>query len=87
VLADFKTARKAPRALDEIPAAHLRQMTAYVEALRVIFPGRAVAAKLLYTAAPVLFDLPPALLARYAPVVEAAPGLSYMGIDPAGDFA
>ena len=87
VLADFKTARKAPASLDRIPAAHLRQMAAYVEALRAIFPGRAVAAKLLYTAAPVLFDLPEALLARYAPVVEAAPGPSYMGSDPAGDFA
>jgi ATP-dependent helicase/nuclease subunit A len=78
LLADFKTARKAPVGIDEIPAAHLRQMAAYAEALRVIFPGRTIAAKLLYTAAPVLFDLPPALLGRYAPdgVVEPAAATS-----------
>jgi ATP-dependent helicase/nuclease subunit A len=74
LLADFKTARKAPARLEEIPAAHLRQMAAYAEALRVVFPGRSIEAKLLYTAGPVLFDLPPDLLAGYAPggVVEPA---------------
>jgi ATP-dependent helicase/nuclease subunit A len=90
LLADFKTARKAPARIEEIPAAHLRQMAAYAEALRVIFPGRAIAAKLLYTSVPVLFDLPSDLLDRYAPgarVVEAAAELSYIGANPAGDFA
>jgi ATP-dependent helicase/nuclease subunit A len=90
LLADFKTARKAPARIEEIPAAHLRQMAAYAEALRVIFPGCAIAAKLLYTSVPVLFDLPRDLLDRYAPgarVVEAAAQLSYIGANPAGDFA
>jgi ATP-dependent helicase/nuclease subunit A len=76
LIADFKTARKAPARLEEIPAAHLRQMAAYAEALRVIFPDRPVDAALLYTSAPILFDLPRALLDRYAPatrVVETAP--------------
>jgi ATP-dependent helicase/nuclease subunit A len=76
LIADFKTARKAPAGLEEIPAAHLRQMAAYAEALRVIFPDRPVEAALLYTSAPILFDLPRALLDRYAPatrVVETAP--------------
>jgi ATP-dependent helicase/nuclease subunit A len=75
VVADFKTARKVPAALDEIPTAHLRQMAAYAAALRVIFPGRRIEAKLLYTSAPFLYDLPDALLDRFAPgagVVEAA---------------
>ncbi|TFI60311.1 double-strand break repair helicase AddA [Sphingomonas parva] len=62
VLADFKTGRKAPAALDEIPVPHLRQMAAYADALRVIFPGRRVEVKLLYTSAPVLHALPDALL-------------------------
>jgi len=53
---DFKTGRVPDRA-EEIPASHLAQMTAYAEALRVIFPGRAVKAALLYTAAPRLFEL------------------------------
>jgi ATP-dependent helicase/nuclease subunit A len=32
-------------------------MTAYVEALAVIFPGREVRAALLYTAGPMLFEV------------------------------
>ena len=53
---DFKTGR-VPATESHIPNAHRAQMTAYVEALRVIFPGRAVSAALLYTAAPQLFEL------------------------------
>ncbi|MDB5695717.1 MAG: double-strand break repair helicase AddA [Sphingomonas bacterium] len=68
---DFKTGRRAPATADEIPPYHLRQMAAYVAALQVIFPGRAVEAGLLYTATPVLFDLPAALLARHKPGLPA----------------
>jgi ATP-dependent helicase/nuclease subunit A len=67
LFADFKTGRRVPGSLDEIPAAHLRQMAAYAEALKVIFPGRKLEAKLLYTAGPILLDLPADLLARHLP--------------------
>ena len=70
LVADFKTGRRAPATVEEIPVPHLRQMAAYVEALKIIFPGRPIEAKLLYTAAPVLFDLPADLLGRYRPVLE-----------------
>jgi len=79
LIADFKTTRKVPETQADIPAAHLRQMAAYRAALRVIFPGRPVAAKLLYTSGPLLFDLPDALLDRFAPgagVVEAGAAAS-----------
>ncbi|HEX8307883.1 MAG TPA: double-strand break repair helicase AddA [Allosphingosinicella sp.] len=76
LVADFKTGRRAPESLGDIPVPHLRQMSAYVEALKVVFPGRPIAAKLLYTAAPVLFDLPADLLDRYRPVLEPAPQAS-----------
>ncbi|MGZ8286842.1 MAG: double-strand break repair helicase AddA [Allosphingosinicella sp.] len=76
LVADFKTGRRAPETLDDIPVPHLRQMSAYVEALKIIFPGRPIRAKLLYTAAPKLFDLPEALLDRYRPVLEPAPAAS-----------
>ncbi|MGZ8359331.1 MAG: double-strand break repair helicase AddA [Allosphingosinicella sp.] len=59
---DFKTGRRAPAEPASIPPAHLRQMAAYREALRVIFPGRTVEAALLYTAGPVLHALPDDLL-------------------------
>jgi ATP-dependent helicase/nuclease subunit A len=68
LLADFKTGRRAPPTLADIPAAHLRQMAAYRAALRVIFADRPVETALLYTAAPVLHKLPDALLDAYAPV-------------------
>ena len=55
-----------------MPVFHLRQMAAYAEALAVIFPGRAIEAALLYTAAPRLFDVPPALLAAHKPGLTAA---------------
>ncbi|HEX8621147.1 MAG TPA: double-strand break repair helicase AddA [Allosphingosinicella sp.] len=70
LVADFKTGRHAPASLDEIPAPHLRQMSAYVEALKVVFPGRPIEARLLYTAAPALFALPTGLLDRHKPALE-----------------
>ena len=66
-LVDFKTGRRAPATLDDIPPYHLRQMAAYAAALVVIFPGRRIEAKLLYTAAARLFELPSALLERHKP--------------------
>ncbi|MEP9401058.1 double-strand break repair helicase AddA [Sphingomonas sp. VNH70] len=64
---DFKTGRRVPDGIDEIPVYHLKQMAAYAAALRVIFPDHAVEAALLYTAGPTLFVLPDALLARHKP--------------------
>ncbi|HSQ99997.1 MAG TPA: double-strand break repair helicase AddA [Sphingomicrobium sp.] len=55
---DFKTGRVPPSDA-EIPSAHRAQMQAYVEALRIIFPGRQVHAALLYTAGPKLIELMP----------------------------
>ena len=54
---DFKTGR-VPAAEPDIPNTHRAQMTAYADALRVIFPGRHISAALLYTAGPRLFELP-----------------------------
>jgi ATP-dependent helicase/nuclease subunit A len=53
---DFKTGR-VPRGETDIPASHRAQMTAYIDALKVIFPGRSIGAALLYTAGPQLFEL------------------------------
>ncbi|GAA0301654.1 double-strand break repair helicase AddA [Sphingomonas oligophenolica] len=69
---DFKTGRQAPATLADIPPYHARQMAAYVEALEVIFPGRMVEAALLYTAAPRLLVLPPAVLDSHKPGYPAA---------------
>jgi ATP-dependent helicase/nuclease subunit A len=53
---DFKTGR-VPESDGAIPASHRAQMSAYTQALRVIFPGREVRAVLLYTSGPRLFEL------------------------------
>lgn len=66
-LVDFKTGRRVPASAEVAPVHHLRQMSAYAEALRVIFPGRRIEAALLYTAGPTLVPLEPALLARHKP--------------------
>ena len=55
---DFKTG-KVPATETQVPHSHRAQMQAYVEALRVIFPGRRVSASLLYTAGPKLIELVP----------------------------
>ena len=55
---DFKTGRAVPANHAAVPPAHARQMEAYVEALKAIFPGRRVEASLLYTAGPRLITLP-----------------------------
>lgn len=66
-LVDFKTGRRVPGAIEDVPPYHVRQMAAYVEALRVIFPGRAIEAALLYTAGPLLLVLPQPVLDAHKP--------------------
>jgi ATP-dependent helicase/nuclease subunit A len=56
-LVDFKTGRQVPSGPGQVPAAHRAQMEAYVEALKIIFPGRRIDASLLYTSGPKLIDL------------------------------
>ncbi len=61
-IVDFKTARRPPASIEEVPVAILRQMAAYVAALEVAYPGRVVEAALLYTQAPRLIAIPAAVL-------------------------
>ncbi|RGP40815.1 ATP-dependent helicase/nuclease subunit [Altererythrobacter insulae] len=62
VVVDFKTARRPPKTLDEVPVGTVRQMSAYVAALEVIYPERAVRVGVLYTQTPQLFELPQDLI-------------------------
>ena len=65
LVVDFKTARRPPAGLSDLPLSAVRQMAAYVAALEVAYPGRRVEAALLYTHAPRLIALPDALLAPH----------------------
>jgi ATP-dependent helicase/nuclease subunit A len=60
---DFKTARRPPASLAEVPESTLRQMAAYAATLEVIYPGREICAAVLYTHAPRLIAIPGAELA------------------------
>ena len=71
-LVDFKTARRPPAGLDEVPVAILRQMAAYAAALEAAYPGRTVEAALLYTQVPMLLEIPADLLAVHKQALTAA---------------
>ena len=66
-LIDFKTARRPPAGLAQVPGAILRQMAAYAAALEVTFPGRRVEVALLYTHAPQLIEISAEVLAAHKP--------------------
>ena len=66
-LVDFKTGRRLPASVDDVPVQHLRQMAAYAAVLESIFPDRPVHASLLYAEGPILHRLPPELLAAHKP--------------------
>jgi ATP-dependent helicase/nuclease subunit A len=71
-IVDYKTARRPPATLEEVPAATLRQMAAYAGALAAIYPGRTVEAAVLYTATPQLIALPASVIATYKPELPEA---------------
>ncbi|HYD23499.1 MAG TPA: double-strand break repair helicase AddA [Croceibacterium sp.] len=66
-VADFKSARRPPATLDEVPLATLRQMAAYAAALSAIYPGRRIEAAVLYTQTPRLIAIPGELLEAHKP--------------------
>lgn len=67
LIVDFKTNRRAPAAIEDVPESHLKQMAAYAAALAQVFPGRSIEAGLLYTAGPTLLSLDAAILTRWRP--------------------
>jgi ATP-dependent helicase/nuclease subunit A len=71
-IVDFKTARRPPADLAQVPLATLRQMAAYAAALATIHPGRTVEAAILYTATPQLIALPAEVLDRHKPALRAS---------------
>ena len=66
-IVDFKTARRPPADLSEVPLGYIRQMAAYAAALRAIHPAQRIEAALLYTHAPRLIAIPQALLDAHNP--------------------
>jgi ATP-dependent helicase/nuclease subunit A len=71
LVADFKSARRPPATLDEVPVSTLRQMAAYSAALAAIYPGRTIEAAVLYTQTPQLIAIPADLLEAHKPAFAA----------------
>ncbi|WP_374405823.1 double-strand break repair helicase AddA [Pelagerythrobacter sp.] len=69
---DFKTARRPPQSLDQMPRSTLRQMAAYAAALAEIYPGRTIEAAVLYTQAPRLIAIPAEVLAAQKAALSTA---------------
>jgi ATP-dependent helicase/nuclease subunit A len=61
LIADYKTDRMVPERPEDVPH-YVRQLALYRTLLGLIYPGRTVRAALLFTAGPVLMDIPAALL-------------------------
>ncbi len=62
LIVDYKTNRPAPGSLAEVPDAYVLQLALYRALLQPLYPGREVAAALLFTEAPRLIELPAAAL-------------------------
>jgi ATP-dependent helicase/nuclease subunit A len=71
-IVDFKTARRPPAALSDVPLASLRQMSAYAAALETAYPGRSIEAALLYTAVPLLVAIPAEVIEQHKPALRVA---------------
>jgi ATP-dependent helicase/nuclease subunit A len=67
MIADYKTNRSAPARVDDVPVLYLRQLAAYRDVLRAIFPGRRVACALVWTSGPNVMALDDTVLDRHAP--------------------
>ena len=62
MVVDYKTNRPAPTQLSEVPSAYILQLALYRALLQPLYPGKKIAATLLFTEAPRLIALPDAAL-------------------------
>jgi ATP-dependent helicase/nuclease subunit A len=80
VILDYKSNRPPPMAVQQVAPAYLRQLSAYRAAIAVIYPGKSIACKILWSAVPVLMDIPAGLLDMHAP----RGGVTSGRLDPGG---
>lgn len=65
LVVDYKTSRRPPDDIADVPRPILRQMAAYVAALEQVWPQRRIEAALLYTSAPRLIVIPDNVIAEH----------------------
>ena len=64
LIGDYKTDGLVPRSLDEVPPAYVAQLALYRAVLARLYPGKAVRTALIFTAVPVLIEIPARLWMR-----------------------
>jgi ATP-dependent helicase/nuclease subunit A len=64
LIVDYKTNRPAPTTLAEVPDGYIAQLAVYRAVLRQLYPGKIVAAALLWTDGPALMAVPDDMLNR-----------------------
>jgi ATP-dependent helicase/nuclease subunit A len=62
LIVDYKTNRPTPASLEAVPAAYVAQLALYRALLQPLYPGRRIAAVLLYTETPLLIEIPQAAM-------------------------
>jgi ATP-dependent helicase/nuclease subunit A len=62
LVVDYKTDSLVPGRLDNVPPAYLAQLALYRAVLMRIYPGKSVRAALIFTAGPLLLEIPAATL-------------------------
>jgi ATP-dependent helicase/nuclease subunit A len=75
VIVDYKSNRPPPMQGSQVSPAYLRQLAAYRAAIAVVYPGKSIACKILWSVAPRLMDIPTELLDIYAPTLSASRGV------------
>lgn len=58
LIVDYKTNRTAPQTLGDVPGTYVTQLALYRQLLEPLYPGKTVAAVLLFTEGPHLIDIP-----------------------------
>jgi ATP-dependent helicase/nuclease subunit A len=58
LIADYKTNRPAPRRIEDVPQAYIRQLALYRAVLGKLYPDRPVRAALIWTDVPDLMEIP-----------------------------
>ncbi len=61
-IVDYKTNANAPRRLDDVPQAYVRQLALYRRVLALAYPGRLIRTALLWTEIPEIMEIPAANL-------------------------
>ncbi len=64
---DFKTGRRTPESINDVPIAYLKQVAAYARLIGDIYPQKQVETALLWTEDAKLMILPPSLLDAHKP--------------------